>query len=158
MANLALHPDALTTKCLTLKHWLACSADRPEKLRGWQTTRGEDGRLYLSAELRGPNPADALRAFMGRQALFLSLRVEPSVESSADDVMPYLDFSTPGRTAAVWRLSGVWVEVWYPDVPDAAPRPVQRPPQAATVQARRGLGGRLPYTRRNKTTKETNPA
>lgn len=158
MENLALHPDALIAKCLTLKYWRACSADRPEKLRGWQTTRGEDGRLYLSAELRGPNPAEALQAFMGRQALFLTLRAEPSVGLSTDDLMPYLDLSTPGRTAAVWRLSGVWVEVWYPDVADAAPRPVQRPPQAVTVPSRRGIGARLPQGRRNKTLKETNPA
>lgn len=142
MSNAALHPDALAAKYATLKHWRASKSSRRDSLGNWRVTRGGDGRLTVSAQLRGPDPVSALRAFMNRQAYFLSERIAPST----DRQLPQLDLTQPGRVAAFWRLSGVWVEIWHHDTGSA---PVE-PAQAVPVPSRRGLGGRLPNTRRKK--------
>jgi hypothetical protein len=144
MTTPALHPDAITAKCLTIKHWRECGADRPEKLGNWKVTRGDDGRLHVSARMRGPNPADALQAFMRRQTFLISYRSE----GPWDDQMPQWDLTVPGRISAFWRLSGVWVEVWHPDTDTGPLTPVQADP----VPSRQVPGGRLPTTRRNKET------
>ncbi|MFD5848344.1 hypothetical protein [Streptomyces chartreusis] len=108
MTTPALHPTAIATKYATLKHFRDSRATgRRAFLGAWNVTRGEDGQFHVSVRIRGRDAETALRAFVNRQALFLSQRMGPDT----DDVMPSLDVSQPGRTAAWWRLSGVWVEV-----------------------------------------------
>ncbi|MGW8702864.1 hypothetical protein ACWGOK_39165 [Streptomyces eurythermus] len=151
MTTLALHPDALTAKYATLKAWRDSQSQRPETLTNWTNTYAADGRLHVSAHLVGPDPAAALNAFANRQASFLAIRAN----TGGEDMLPSLDFMVPGRTAAVWRLDGVWVEVWHHDPAPTASRAVQA--ASRPVPARRPLtrpGARLPFTRRN-TSKET---
>jgi hypothetical protein len=144
MTTPALHPDVLFAKYATLKHWRDIKPSRRESLEGWQITRGEDGRLHVSVQASGPDAGLALQRLMDRQARFLSRRMD----RVADDAMPQLDLSQAGRVAVFWRLAGVWVEVWCHTADSAPVSPVQPVP----VLARRGLGGRLPYTRRKKET------
>jgi hypothetical protein len=148
MSTPALHPDALFAKYATLKHWRAIRPSRREALGGWQFTRGEDGRLHVSAQVRGPNAGEALQKLMDRQARFLSRRTD----RPADDAMPQMDLTQQGRVAVFWRLAGVWVEVWYRTADSALVSPVQ--PVPVPVRRGLGLGGRLPYTR-NRRTKES---
>ena len=152
MPKPSLHPDALAAKVATLRHWRECGADRPESLGSWRITRGVDGRLHVSVQLRGPNPSEALAAFLRRQSLYLALRSDTSL----DDRMPQMDLTQPGRMAVFWQLDGVWVEVWHYDTGNAPPVPVQSPAQPAPVPSRRGLGGRLTYTRNRR--KKESPA
>lgn len=146
MHRLAIDPEALAAKVATFKHWQDCKATlgRAENLAVWQTTRGADGRLHVSSQMRGPDPAGALTALVAFEAMLLSQRTSPAV----DDVQPRMDLSQPGRVAAVWRLAGVWVEVWHPDTAPAVPAPAQR----SRRRFLRGPGGRLPFTRRRKET------
>lgn len=144
MQPLALNRDALAAKYSVFKHWQECRSGRRESLAPWTTTRGEDGRLQISTELRAPDPASALQALMGLQARFIDQRAGLAL----DDALPHLDVSQPGRVAGVWRLAGVWVEVWHHDTVPAAPTRAQR----AARLFRRSPGGRFPYTRRKKET------
>ena len=148
MTTPALHPDAIAAKYRTLKHWSA-NPDRAEKLTGWKASRLDDGALMLSAQVRGPDPAYALNRFADGLSSYLAIcmRDDPTTR------LPSMDVSMPGRTAVFWRAEGVWVELWHPDTPSAAPAPVPAPPPAASKRSR--LGGRLLHTRRPKTTKGT---
>ncbi|WP_031182972.1 hypothetical protein [Streptomyces seoulensis] len=150
MTALTLHPDALAAKHATIKAWRDSQSQRPETLTGWTITRAQDGLLHVSAQLSGPDPAAALTAFAARQASFLTIRANPCGE----DLLPVLDFTVPGRTAAVWRLDGVWVEVWHPDPAPTAHGPVQAVLRPVSVRRPLGRpGARLPFTRRSR--KET---
>ncbi|WP_327335867.1 hypothetical protein OG384_04335 [Streptomyces sp. NBC_01324] len=119
----ALHPDITLAKSRTLKDWCDTHPNRPcgvEELTDWTTVRLDNGVLLVSARITGPDPAVALREFSVRQEERLGHRVDPAV----GDQPPSLDFSVPGRTACVWRLGGVWVEVWHPGTPAPAPAPL----------------------------------
>lgn len=164
----ALHPDAGTAKDQTLKDWRGTHPNRPcriEELTDWTTVRLDNGSLLVSARIVGPDPGTALREFGVRQEERLGHRVDPS----AGDQPPSLDFSVPGRTACVWRLGGVWVEVWHPDAPapvpappraaQQLPRPAAGPPRrpaaaVSTPSGRLPLGQRLTNIRRTLTPKE----
>ncbi|WP_331728760.1 hypothetical protein OG693_39305 (plasmid) [Streptomyces sp. NBC_01259] len=164
----ALHPDITLAKCRTLKDWCDTHPNRPcrvEELTDWTTVRLDNGVLLVSARITGPDPAVALREFGVRQEERLGHRVDPAV----GDQPPSLDFSVPGRSACVWRLGGVWVEVWHPDTPVPVPalsrpaqrvsRPIPTPPRrpavtATTPSGRLPLGQRLTRIRRTLTTKE----
>lgn len=149
MSLSALHPDVIATRYATHKHWRDSRVyGRHAFLRAflgdWQVTRLTDGSLHLSARVRGRDAAKALHSFVDRQSLFLAQRIGPD----SGHLLPTLDVSQPGRTAACWRYAGVWVEVWHPDTEDAPPAPVQ----ARRDRSRPGPGGRLPYTRKSRTT------
>ncbi|MFJ1900466.1 hypothetical protein [Streptomyces sp. NPDC088115] len=164
----ALHPDVGLAKAVTLKDWRDTHPNRPcrvEELTDWETARLDDGSLLVSARIVGPDPATALREFGVRQEERLGHRVDPAV----GDQPPSLDFSVPGRSACVWRLDGVWVEVWHPDTPTPVPappravqapaRPVPTPPRQRPAAAVTTPSGRLPLSRlarirRTLTTKE----
>lgn len=158
----ALHPDAITAKCRALKNWKDAQNRRedPEAnaLGAWSVTRLESGELFLSARILGPDPAVALVEFEKRQ----SNVVAGDGDMDAGDRMPSLDCTVPGRTACVWRLDGVWVEVWHPDTPtprptppQGAPRPIPKPgPPAVSTPSGRLPLGRLATIRRTLTAKE----
>ncbi|MCI3279161.1 hypothetical protein [Streptomyces cylindrosporus] len=150
-----LHPDVIATKYATLKHWQYSRVKgRHAFLGGWQTARLDDGTVHVSARIRGRDAAEALRAFMNHQELFLAQRIGPN----SGHLLPFLDVSQPGRTAACWRLSGVWVEVWHSDDVPAPSPPVQGLPVSSSAgPVPSSPGGRLPHTRKRRTTnpKET---
>lgn len=147
MSLSSLHPAVLTTRRATVKHWRdGWTINRRAFLGDWQVTRLDDGSLHLSARIRGRDAAKALHSFVDRQSLFLAQRI--GLDSG--HLLPTLDVSQPGRTAACWRYAGVWVEVWHPDTEDAPPAPVQ----ARRDRSRPGPGGRLPYTRKSRTTND----
>lgn len=113
----------------------------------WRVTDSADGASALSVQVVGPGTAHALRLFTAASHFALG---------TAGDVRPQFDYSVPGRVACVMRLYGVWVELWHPDQPDT-PAPKPAPVSARPVFGPRRLlrpGGRLPFTRRNKTPKE----
>ncbi|MGW2725523.1 hypothetical protein [Streptomyces sp. NPDC001492] len=150
MSLSSLHPAVLTTRRVTVKHWRdGWTINRRAFLGDWQVTRLDDGSLHLSARVRGRDAAKALHHFVDRQSQFLAQRIGPD----SGHLLPTLDVSQPGRTAACWRFSGVWVEVWHPDMLSAPSEPVQAEPAWSSA----GPGGRLPFTRKQRTTnpKET---
>jgi hypothetical protein len=167
MTTPALHPDAVKAKYDLLKRWRDTETGRRESLGAWKVTRLDDGTLMVSARVSGPHPEQAFTQFVDRQALYMANRMD--AHTGAEDQMPAMDVTDPARTAAVWRTGGMWVEIWHPVTHAGsaeAPRPDGQPsqaPQAAPIPAagtsRRTLlsrpGGRLPFTRRNKTPKET---
>lgn len=117
----------------------------------WRTGTTADGSPTVTVEVVGRHAADALSRFAG--GFHLALRYP-------GDQRPRFDLDVPGRVVLVWRYAGVWVELWHPDTVSAPHKPVQaisRPAVAATSALRAILrpGGRLPYTRRAKTPKET---
>ncbi|GGS96620.1 hypothetical protein [Streptomyces violaceus] len=120
--------------------WTLFTQERNLRARipDWRTTTSADGVTTLSVEVAGPGAAHALRLFASQYHLVLG---QPG------DQRPTFDYTTPGRTACVWRSSGVWVELWHPDTV------AHLPAAPVTHQApRRGLlsraSDRLPYTRR----------
>lgn len=137
--------------------------DLRETLTTWTTTTAPDGRPILSAEVTGPEAAHALKTFASTYHLALH---------HPGDLRPQVDVTVTDRAVLYWRCDGVWVELWHPNPATPAPVPVPvvpvpvedalPAPQAATptasplVSALRGLGDRLPYTRRSK--KETSRA
>jgi hypothetical protein len=144
-----LHPDVLAAKYDALKVWRECTLGRHETLTGWKTTTTEDGALWLSARAQGRNPA----MVMAKVAECQLARITYFAAPGSGHQLPSLDVSQPGRTAYVWRTGGVWVEIWHATPPAAAePTPI-RPSRTSSTVARRGLGGRLPFTRRRKETK-----
>ena len=127
--------------------WTLFTQERNLRARipDWRTTTSPDGHTNLSVEVAGPGAAHALRLFASQYHLVLG---QPG------DQRPTFDYSTPGRTACVWRSSGVWVELWHPDTVAHLPAaPVTRQPPRRGLLSR--ASDRLPYTRRTKTTKET---
>ncbi|WP_435606614.1 hypothetical protein [Streptomyces ardesiacus] len=144
----ALHPDILIAKYETIRCWTDLEASRHEKLHAWNASRLDDGTLFLSARITGPNPGRALQRFADRHAGYLSRRPQ-----TPGDQLPALDVSVEGREACVWRTGGVWVELWHPiPAPAAGDRPEPRP-AGTSRPPRRGLpGARLPFGRRSKTT------
>ncbi|MEU5490305.1 hypothetical protein AB0G98_21520 [Streptomyces sp. NPDC020196] len=155
-AALALHLDAITAKYRAMKDWRAAQDRRLDTaahtLGDWSVTRLESGDLYLSARILGPDPAGALLDFEKRQ----STTVASFGDMQGGDRMPSLDCTVSGRTACVWRLDGVWVEVWHPDTPTPRPAPpvgVSRPVPKPGPPAATSPSGRLP--RRLTTTRRT---
>jgi hypothetical protein len=146
--------------------WTRFMEDRNFKatVADWETVTAADGSVLLSGRVAGPGAAYALQRFVA---------IGPLGLPRPGDTRPVVDYSVPGRTAYVWRSYGVWVELWVPDAEALAPAPV-RPPAgrrepaehvlsapvpakpSTAARARRGLGARLPFTRRSK--KETNAA
>jgi len=129
----------------------------------WVESVTPDGSLLLSGELTGRRAVWALARF----ARDFWLTLKPG------DLRPQFDIGVPGRTVLVWRFDGVWVELWHPDgavdapqgpvvvlsapVPpqnvQAAPNPDPVPAQAQARRAfLRGPGGRLRFTRKQRTT------
>ncbi|WP_328903285.1 hypothetical protein OHR86_28190 [Streptomyces sp. NBC_00441] len=158
---------AASAKDQTVRDWHSTHPGRPyrvEKLTDWTTTRLDDGALLVSARVVGPNPGAALEEFGNRHAERLGHRVKPA----EGDLPPIFDVSVPGRTARVWRVGGVWVEVWHPNTPNPVPGPprcaqrVPRPvpsqaarrPAAVTPSGRLPLGERLTRMRRALNLKE----
>lgn len=126
----------------------AATCDRKARLSEWQAGTAHDGSPLVVFEVVGPTVGEALMAFAGAPEFFRPLEV--------DDLRPFFDYSVPGRTSCLWRLGGVWVELWHPDTttaPPTAPEPVPDPSQASPEASPRGLlGGRLPFTLRHKET------
>ena len=119
-------------------------------LPNWTTSTAPDGAPVVSAEVAGPAAAYALSRFASEYHLNLP---------HPGDMRPQFDIEVTDRTVLVWRRDGVWVELWHPNtaavVPEpaqTAPSPAQATPAAAVRAALRGLGDRLPTTRRNKET------
>jgi hypothetical protein len=139
-----LHPDVLAAKYDALKVWRQCTLGRHETLTGWQTTTTADGALWLSAQAQGPEPGPVLKKVAECQFAHITNRAMPG----SGHQIPALDVSQEGRTAYVWRTGGVWVEIWHAN-PPATPEPTPiRPSRPSPATALRGLGARLPYTRR----------
>lgn len=146
--------DAGTVKVQTVKDWHSThtgQAGRVEELTDWATTRLDDGALLVSARVVGPDPAAALEEFGNRHTERLGHRVKPA----DGDLPPIFDVSVPGRTACVWRVGGVWVEVWHPNTPNPVPGPsrgAQRVPRSVPAPPRRTVtaspSGRLPLGER----------
>lgn len=109
----------------------------------WRTGTSPDGSPHLSVEVVGPGAAHALRLFTADYFVVLG---QPG------DQRPAFDYSTPGRVACVWRKYGVWIELWHPDSQATTPVPVPSRPALRRVLR---PGGRLPFTRRPRTPKET---
>jgi hypothetical protein len=130
----------------------------------WEKSVAPDGSPFLSGRVSGRRAVWAIRTFAADFYLTLP---------HPGDVRPQFDIEVPDKVVLVWRRDGVWVELWHPAQADASPEPRQAAPGPSTpVQGaptpappatpatfRRWLltrpGGRLPYTRRNKTPKET---
>jgi hypothetical protein len=146
MPTPALHPDVILAKHETLHRWKDTETGRRETLEGWKARRLEDGALFLSVEVQGPNPDRALHRFADRQASYLANR-----RHQPGDQIPQLDVTVPGRVAVVWRTGGVWVELWHPDTATAPVAPVEPRPLARRATPAL-LGGRLPFTRRKTAT------
>lgn len=119
----------------------------------WRTSTSPSGQPMLTCQVVGPGAANALHRFVADYHLHLA---------NAGDVRQQFDYSQPGRTGAVWRYSGVWVELWVPDTAPTTPEVSPAPAPAVSLSsvraaARRSFlrpSGRLPFTRKN-TTKET---
>lgn len=145
------------------KSWLMFTDGRnvDSPAPAWEESVAPDGSHLLSGRVSGRRAVWALKAFAAD--FYLNL-------PHPGDIRPQFDIDVPDRTVLVWRRDGVWVELWHPtqaaEPPQAAPEPstpvqgVPAPaPSATPATFRRWLmtrpGGRLPYTRRNKTPKET---
>jgi hypothetical protein len=131
----------------------------------WREEVTPDGSPLLSGQVVGRLAERALRAFAADFYLTLP---------HPGDIRPQLDTSVPDRVVLVWRRDGVWVELWHPAGAVDRPEPARTAPEASTAvqgapkpaptpstipAARRSFlsrpGARLPFTRRNKTPKET---
>jgi len=132
----------------------------------WRVRDTPDGSPCLSSEVVGRGAANALSRFA--REFYLKL-------PNPGDVRPQFDIhAQPGRTVLVWRYDGIWVELWHPDsvvdAPEAAqpvlsapvpPAAAQTAPTAPPARAARrrsflGPGGRLTFTRKQRTNdKET---
>ena len=116
----------------------------------WTASTAPDGSPVVSAEVAGPGAAHALSRFASE--CDLNLR-------HPGDMRPQFDIEVTDRTVLVWRRNGVWVGLWHPNTAAVAPEPTQAAPAAvqptpasAVRAALRGLGDRLPTTRRKKET------
>lgn len=108
----------------------------------------DGGYPLISAQVVGPQPADALLGF-------IRLHQIPEYQLRSEEgpcQQPTLDDTVPGRTALVWRIGGVWVELWHTDRPAPAPVPVE--PTSTAVAATHipapRPSARLPFARLRK--------
>lgn len=143
MTTPALHPDLLIVKLETIRCWKELMAARPERIGSWEASGLDDGALFLSGRIAGPNPGQALHRFTDRHTGYLTCRPQ-----QPGDQVPALDVSVPGREAVVWRTGGVWVELWHP-VPATAPTPPVRAVEGSP-SPRSVFGARLPFGRHRK--------
>lgn len=133
-------PESIPAKQATIEAW-RLSGRNTVSLDNWTVIRVADGSLLLSAQIDSPAAEEALKAFGKWQSSFLSDRIKPG----SGDVLPAFDYSVPGRTAFVWRIDGVWVELWHDEPVVPAPRPT--PALHAAQTARTAPSARLPFTR-----------
>ncbi|MFD9004455.1 hypothetical protein ACFV0T_26440 [Streptomyces sp. NPDC059582] len=108
------------------------------RLGEWEQFSTEAGPL-VSVRVEGPDAPDAIQ---GGVAI-----------SGA-----WLDYSDPARLACAWQSNGVWVELWCPVDADRPPTAVLAPSTPPPAAKRSRLALRLPFTRRNKTPKESQSA
>lgn len=118
-----------------------------------EETATPDGGPLVSARVEGQGAAHALQRFTADCHVRLG---------AFGDQRPQFDYSVPNRVVCFWRKSGVWIELSAPasavEIPEpaVAPEPVQAaaaPTLTGSVAAAlRGLGDRLPTTRRKKET------
>lgn len=142
MTVIELTPDAIAVKLQTEKRWADSTIGRTERLTPWTLARAEDGSLFLSAQICGPDPAHVLDRFIVLQCSYMDTQTV-----LCGDQMPVLDMSVPGRTTCAWRSNGVWVELWHLDSGGASLSPVvPRPASVRQVPLARA-SGRLPFTR-----------
>lgn len=107
----------------------------------WRTSTSP-GTPHLSAEVVGPDAAEALHFFASDYPLVLG---------RPGDQRPVADYSVPGRVSCVWRSNGVWVELWHPDTQKTTSQSAPAPPRPqGPVFAR--LSIRRQFTRRSKET------
>jgi hypothetical protein len=137
-----------TEKDHAVKAWYLFTNHRNFKARvpDWRETKAPDGSARLVVEVVGPGAAHALRLFASEYPLVLG---------GVGDQRPGFDYSTPGRVTCVWRSNGVWVELWYPDAVTAVLEPARAPSRPPGRRLFARPSGRLPFTRRSKTPKET---
>jgi hypothetical protein len=120
----------------------------------WSEETGTpDGGPLVSAQVGGQGAAHALQRFTSSYHVVLG---------AYGDQRPQFDYTDPGRVVCFWRKSGVWIELWAPagsvetPEPAVAPEPVQAASAPSLTEsvasALRGLGDRLPTTRRKKET------
>ncbi|MEU8469532.1 hypothetical protein AB0F30_16685 [Streptomyces sp. NPDC029006] len=155
-AKKARMPDTTTPQAAAQEHavhsWTIAMATRDftATLTAWTTNIAPDGSPIVSAEVTGPGAEDALDRFASEYHVHLP---------HPGDLRPQFDIEATDRTVLVWRRDGVWVELWHPNPVPTRPGPAQTVPDAvqpasasAVRAALRGLGDRLPTTRRNKET------
>jgi hypothetical protein len=142
-------PETVATeKDHAVKAWYLFTNHRNFRARvpDWRETKAPDGSPRLVAEVVGPGAAHALRLFASEYPLVLG---------GVGDQRPGFDYSVPGRVTCVWRSNGVWVELWHPEPVSPAPEPAVAPSRPSLRSAFARPSGRLPFTRRSKTPKET---
>lgn len=140
MTTIVPTADTALAKARLIRDWEDSGAGRHATLTDWVQSTTPDGHQMMSARLDVLPPAGALATFTARQEVAVALR------SGAGDVLPALDYSSPDRTACVWREGGVWVEVWHPNTPDT-PTPRPGPPVAfRSVGTAGSLPGSISYT------------
>ena len=83
----------------------------------WRTGTAADGAPLLTAEVVGAQKVEALHRFASQYPLILR---------GEGDLRPMYEYR-PGRTVCVWRMGGVWVELWHPDPPAPSTAPVAAP-------------------------------
>lgn len=117
----------------------------------WTETEAAGGPM-LSARVTGPDAAAAIVHFS---------QYPMALPVVGANQRPALDFSDVDRTACVWQYAGVWLELWASTVP-SAPASTPAPAPEPTAAERRRLilrpSGRLPFSRRTTTSKETHTA
>ncbi|MFD1309113.1 hypothetical protein [Streptomyces kaempferi] len=116
------------------------------RIPDWREAKASDGTPRLVAEVVGPGAAHTLHLFASQWMVSVT---------GAGAQRPGFDYSVPGRVACVWRTCGVWVELWHPEPATAPPAPVVAPPRTSLRSTLTRPSGRLPFTRRPKTKKET---
>ncbi|GAA3153704.1 hypothetical protein ACFQ0X_43940 [Streptomyces rectiviolaceus] len=125
-----------------------------DALTAWTSTTAHDGRPLHTARVDCPDAVNVLTRFVNNS---------PAGGVNGDQQRPVLDYSVPGRIGCLWLLDGEWIELWAPDGQAPVPEPRQvvglTPAMADALPASVGNGngpsGRLSFTRRNKTPKET---
>jgi hypothetical protein len=115
----------------------------------WKKVRLPEGGVLLSGRIVGPRTVWALERFASDFHLTVPY---------PGDMRPQADLTQPERTVLVWRYGGVWVELWHPESAPEAPKPA--PPSSIPADRRALLllrpSGRLPFTRKQRTTDKEN--
>jgi hypothetical protein len=148
MTDLSTADALMYAKDHAVKAWYLFANHLNFKARvpDWRETKAPDGSPRLVAEVVGPGAAHALRLFASQYPLVLG---------GEGDQRPGFDYSTPGRVTCVWRRHGVWIELWHPDTVTAVLEPARAPSRPPVRRLFTRPSGRLPFTRRSKTPKET---
>jgi hypothetical protein len=148
MTDLSTADALMYAKDHAMKAWYLFARERNFKaiVPDWRTGVSPDGSPTLSVEVVGPGAAHALCLFTSGHPIALG---EPG------DQRPGFDYSTPGRVTCVWRRHGVWIEFWHPDTVTAVIEPAPGPSRPPGRRMFTRPSGRLPFTRRSKTPKET---